>query len=191
MIELLNIDCMEYMAKQPDKIFDLAIVDPPYGIKENAHRAQSRTKLAKTRVYNSTTWDYAIPPAEYFQELFRVSKNQIIWGGNYFIQHLHNTRCMLVWRKLTTGNFADCELAWTSFDTSVREFTFMWNGMLQGKSMDEGHKMNPKKENNEIRIHECQKPVILYKWCLKNYAQGGGKNIRYSWRFGKFGNSLF
>jgi len=174
-IELLNIDCMDYMAGLPDKVFDLAIVDPPYGIKENAHRAQSRTKLAKTKVYNNSTWDNEIPPPLYFKELFRVSKNQIIWGGNYFIENLYNTRCMIVWRKLTTGNFADCELAWTSFNTSVREFTFMWNGMLQGKNMDEGHKMNPNKCNNEERIHECQKPVALYKWLIKNYAISGHK----------------
>lgn len=169
--QVYNMDCLEAMRQMKDKAFDLAIVDPPYGIKESAHRAQSRTKLAKTKCYNASKWDNEIPTPEYFQELFRVSKNQIIWGGNYFIEHLYNTRCMIVWRKLTTGNFADCELAWTSFKTSVREFTFLWNGMLQGRSMAEGHLMQSNKEANEIRIHECQKPVVLYKWLLTNYAQ--------------------
>lgn len=175
MIELLNIDCMEYMTGLPDKAFDLAIVDPPYGIKENAQRAISRTKLAKTRCYGTQLWDMHIPPVEYFDEIFRVSKNQIIWGGNYFLDYLGATRCIIVWRKLTTGNFADCELAWTSFNTSVREFTFMWNGMLQGKSMNNGHKMQPIKANNETRIHPTQKPVVLYEWLIKNYNTGGGK----------------
>src|SRR4051812_49423099 len=116
--EVYNIDCLEYMRSLPDNFFDLAIVDPPYGIKENAQRAISRTKLAKTKCYGSQLWDMAIPDSEYFEQLFRVSKNQIIWGGNYFLDHLGATRCMIVWRKLTTGNFADCELAWTSFKTS-------------------------------------------------------------------------
>lgn len=162
---------MEYMKTIPDKHFDLAIVDPPYGIKESAHRARSRTKLAKTNNHGTQLWDMEIPPAEYFTELFRVSKNQIIWGGNYFIDHLTATRCMIVWRKLTSGNFADCELAWTSFNTSVREFTFMWNGMNQGKSISEGHIMNGNKAQNERRIHPTQKPVALYKWLLRNYAK--------------------
>jgi site-specific DNA-methyltransferase (adenine-specific) len=169
--EVKNIDCIEGMKSFPDKFFDLAIVDPPYGIKESAHRAQSRTKLAKTRCYGSQLWDMNIPSPEYFDQLFRVSKNQIIWGGNYFLDYLGATRCMIVWRKLTTGNFADAELAWTSFKTSVREFTFMWNGMLQGKSINEGHVMQPVKRNNEIRIHPTQKPVALYKWLLSNYAE--------------------
>ena len=173
-IELLNIDCMEYMASLPDNAFDLAIVDPPYGIRESAHKARSRTKLAKTKCYGSQIWDMETPDEKYFEELFRVSKNQIIWGGNYFLDYLGATRCMIVWRKLTTGNFADCELAWTSFKTSVREFTFMWNGMLQGRSIESGHLMQPHKHLNESRIHPTQKPVALYKWLLKNYAMGGG-----------------
>lgn len=175
MIQLLNIDCMEYMASLPDNAFDLAIVDPPYGIKESAIRARSRTKLAKTRCYGTQLWDMEIPPAEYFDQLFRVSKNQIIWGGNYFLDYLGATRCMIVWRKLTTGNFADCELAWTSFPTSVREFTFMWNGMLQGKSMNEGHVVQSVKSKNEKRIHPTQKPVELYRWLLDKYANPGDK----------------
>jgi site-specific DNA-methyltransferase (adenine-specific) len=175
--EVKNIDCIEGMKSFPDKFFDLAIVDPPYGIKESAHRARSRTKLAKTRCYGSQIWDMDIPSAEYFDELFRISKNQIIWGGNYFLDYLGATRCMIVWRKLTTGNFADAELAWTSFKTSVREFTFMWNGMLQGRSIEKGHLMQDNKQMNETRIHPTQKPAALYKWLLSNYAKQGDKII--------------
>ena len=162
--EVFNEDCISGMKRFPDKHFDLAIVDPPYGIKESAHRVNSKTKATKTKEYVSDLWDMDIPSKEYFDQLFRVSKNQIIWGGNYFLDFLGATRCMIVWRKLTTGNFADCELAWTSFDTSVREFTFMWNGMLQGDMKDK-----------EERIHPTQKPVKLYEWLLRNYSNQGDK----------------
>jgi site-specific DNA-methyltransferase (adenine-specific) len=175
MIELIKTDCVKYMKTLPDKAFDLAICDPPYGIRESAHRANLRTKKAKTRCYGSQVWDMKIPSRTYFRELFRVSKHQIIWGGNYFLDHLGATRCMIVWRKLPSGNFADCELAWTSFKTSVREFTYMWNGMNQGRSINEGHLMQGDKSLNEVRIHPCQKPVALYKWLLHNYAQPGWK----------------
>jgi len=168
-------DCVRGMKKYPDQYFDLAIPDPPYGIKESAHRARSRTKLAKTRCYGTAVWDLEVPGVDYWDELFRVSKHQVVWGGNYFLEYLGPTRCMLIWRKLTTGNFADCELAWTSFDTSVREFTFMWNGMLQGRSMTKGHLAQNRKQYNEERIHPTQKPVELYKWVLKNYAKPGDK----------------
>ena len=119
MVELLNVDCMEYMATCPDKQFDLAIVDPPYGIgaAKQIDLGNSNTKIK----HITKDWDNAIPTKNYFNELFRVSKNQIIWGGNYFIEHLRNTRCFIVWDKQNgTNNMADCELAWTSFETSVR-----------------------------------------------------------------------
>ena len=171
MIEILNMDCMDLMAKTPDKFYDLAIVDPPYGIKESAHRNVSRQKLAKTTNYKKEFWDFTIPSAEYFSELQRVSKNQIIWGGNYFLDYLGATRCFLVWDKVNVGtNFADCELAWTSFSTSVRLFSFMWNGMMQGSSLN-GKKCNPIKAENQKRIHPTEKPVKLYEWILKNYSK--------------------
>ncbi len=93
-----------------------------------------------------------------------MSKNQIIFGGNFFLDHLSATSCMIVWDKLNSGNFADFELAWTSFKTAVRKFSFMWNGMLQGDM-----------RNKEKRIHPTQKPVALYEWLLKNYAKPGDK----------------
>jgi len=163
MITFTNEDCMNGMARYPDKYFDLAITDPPYGIGEDGKKNHSRSALAKSKEYIPKQWDRAIPNDDYFQELFRVSKNQIIWGGNYF--NLRPTPCVIVWDKVNgETDFADCELAWTSFQSAVRQFTFMWHGMLQGNMA-----------NKENRIHPTQKPVALYKWLLTNYANPGDK----------------
>ena len=159
MIELLNCDCMEYMATVPDKYFDLAIVDPPYGINASKGTWGSSNK-GKVTDYGKKDWDKEIPSDEYFLGLQRVSKNQIIWGGNYF--GLKPSSCWLVWDKLNSADFADCELAWTSFESAVRKFTYRWNGMLQQNMKDK-----------EIRIHPTQKPVALYNWLLTNYAKKG------------------
>jgi len=164
-IELLNIDCMEYMAKQPDKAFDLAIVDPPYGIGENGDRNASRGGLAVAKYYKAFAGgDAEAPPVEYFNELQRVSKNQIVWGANHFIDRIAKpSSCWVVWDKVTgNSDFADSELAWTSFKTAVRNFRFQWSGMLQGDM-----------KNKEARIHPTQKPVKLYEWLLTNYAKPG------------------
>ena len=161
MIELLNCDCMEYMATVPDKYFDLAIVDPPYGIGD-------KFKGGKTGKMNfneivSKDWDFEKPTTEYWNELKRVSKNQIVWGGNYFVENLKDSACWLVWNKRNgENNNADCELAWTSFKTAVRMFDWKWNGMLQQNMKDK-----------EERIHPTQKPVALYEWLLTNYAKKG------------------
>ncbi len=160
-VELLNIDCMEYMATVPDKAFDLAIVDPPYGIKQDGRNNHTRGKLAKPKDYRGMAkYDDNTPDADYFKELIRVSKNQVIWGGNYFIDHLRATPCFLVWDKDNTGDFADCELAWTSFDTAVRKFKYRWNGMLQERM-----------DNKEERIHPNQKPVDLFRWIIRTYSE--------------------
>jgi site-specific DNA-methyltransferase (adenine-specific) len=173
-------DCMDLMKQYPDKHFDLAIVDPPYGIGEDGGRnntrgsAQGANKFKGTR--NTTgkgipstkfahkEWDNEPPPPEYFEELRRVSKNQIIWGANHFISRIPmDSPCWIVWDKNNgTTDFADCELAWTSFPTAVRKFTFTWNGMLQGNMA-----------LREKRIHPTQKPVALYHWLLQNYAKAG------------------
>ena len=159
--EVFNEDCMVGMARYPDKYFDLAIVDPPYGIGEDGLKNHSRGKATKATKYTPKNWDKEPPQQEYFEELFRVSKNQIIFGANHFIERINkNSSCWIVWNKLNTGDFADCELAWTSFNTAVRKFDFMWNGMLQGDM-----------KNKENRIHPTQKPVRLYDWILKNYAK--------------------
>jgi site-specific DNA-methyltransferase (adenine-specific) len=154
---------MEYMKDQPDNSFDLAIVDPPYGINESGDKSRNRFDAA---VYEKKDWDKSAPDPLYFDELKRVSKNQIIWGANHFIDNfpfMCNSSCWLVWDK-DNGNcdFADCELAYTSFKSAVRKFKFQWAGMLQGDM-----------KNKELRIHPTQKPVKLYEWLLSNYAEKG------------------
>ena len=166
MIEITNEDNMKLMARYPDDHFDLAIVDPPYGIKQDGHRENNRSKLAKSTKYHKALWDQGRPTNEYFNELFRVSKNQIIWGGYHLTDLIIKfSPCWIVWNKHTTGNFADCELAYTSFKTAVRMFDYPWNGFIQGFHGD--------KRKNEIRIHPTQKPVKLYEWILINYANEG------------------
>jgi len=162
---LYNCDCMEYMHGLPDKAFDLAIVDPPYGIGENGDRNASRGKLAVAQNYKPFAGgDADAPPVKYFNELQRVSKNQIIFGANHFIDRIAKpSSCWIVWDKVTgNSDFADSELAWTSFKTAVRNFRFQWSGMLQGDM-----------KNKEQRIHPTQKPVKLYEWLLTNYAKSG------------------
>lgn len=162
-----NRDCMEAMKEFPDKYFDLSVVDPPYGIgAANYKRGGTHygNAVAPSKNYGLKDWDNQAPATDYFAELSRVSKNQIIWGANHF-GNLAPASCWIVWDKLTGENgYADCELAWTSFETAVRKFTFRWQGMLQGNMA-----------NKEERIHPTQKPAALYKWLLKNYAKPGDK----------------
>jgi len=149
---------MKLMGRYEDNHFDLAIVDPPYGI--NMAKGVEVGKW-KRKIHKEKNWDNEIPKKEYFNELFRVSKNQIIWGGNYFIQHLKNTRCFIFWDKKNGDNFmSDGELAWTSFNSSVRRYQY--NHIQEYNAGIE-------------RIHPTQKPVALYKWLLKNYANEGDK----------------
>lgn len=187
--ELYNIDCMELMAMYPDKFFDLAIIDPPYGLGEDGSKYRSRigrgTKQRNGDVHVvrksayadiQSAWDDSPPSKDYFIELFRVSKNQIIWGANHFIANIPNSNspCWIVWDKVNgASHYADCELAWTSYKTAVRQFRFMWQGMFQGKSIEEGHIQQGNKRLNEPRIHPTQKPVALYKWLLSKYAEPG------------------
>jgi site-specific DNA-methyltransferase (adenine-specific) len=162
--EVFNMDCMEGMAKYPDKYFELAIVDPPYGINITTDKIGSNKK-AKTKNYIKKNWDKNYPNDLYFYELIRISKNQIVWGANHFISKIpYDSSCWIVWDKDNSADFADCELAWTSFKSAVRKFKFRWNGMLQENM-----------KNKEIRIHPTQKPVALYKWLLTNYAKQGDK----------------
>jgi site-specific DNA-methyltransferase (adenine-specific) len=163
---ITNEDNMALMSRYPDNYFDLAIVDPPYGIGEDGGDKKRGTKGIKTPIYTKKYWDTTTASKKYFKELKRISKNQIVWGANHFIENLMatNSSCWIVWDKDNTGDFADCELAWTSFKTAVRKFEFRWNGMLQGDM-----------KNKEIRIHPTQKPVALYKWLLDKYAKQGDK----------------
>ena len=163
----LNIDCMEYMATLPDNAFDLAIVDPPYGIGESGANNHTRSKLAVAKDYKPFAGDdLKAPDKEYFEQLMRVSKNQIIFGANHFISKIpFDSHCWIVWDKENGENdFADCELAWTSFNSAVRKFEFRWAGMLQQNM-----------KTKEFRIHPTQKPVALYAWIFKNYAKPGFK----------------
>lgn len=156
-IQLINADCMDVLRELPDNAFDLAIVDPPYS---NAGGEVERTGGSWAKKYgkNIKRWDIA-PSAEYFEQLMRVSRNQIIWGGNYF--QLPPTRCFVIWKKLTISEsftMSMCEYAWTSFDANAKVFECM-----------------PQGKPGEQRIHPCQKPVELYTWLLKRYAKAGDK----------------
>ncbi|MGO5027263.1 MULTISPECIES: DNA methyltransferase [Agathobaculum] len=160
-----NMDCMEYMRTLPDKAFDLACVDPMYGIGENGAKSGSRAKLAKRIDYKPVCDDP--PTEEYFAELFRVSKHQVIWGANHFIAAFgKNASCWLVWDKNNGDtNYADCELAWTSFPGAVRKFKYLWAGMRQERQG----------KNHQFRIHPCEKPIALYAWIFSRYAKPGDK----------------
>lgn len=160
-IKLFNECNMEVMARYPDGYFDLAIVDPPYGLNIAKTGSIGRDK------FNAKDWDAAIPSDDYFKELLRVSKNQIIWGGNYF-PYLWGKGCkgFICWNKLNHhDNRADVEMAWTSFNRLVKYLEYMWDGNrygTKGNIQGVGQK--------SIRIHPTEKPVHLYKWLLKEYA---------------------
>lgn len=150
-------DCMDYMRSLPDNAFDLAVVDPPYS-KAGGNVGRTGGTWAAKYGTSIRNWDIA-PSDEYFKELFRVSRNQIIWGGNYF--NLPPTRCFLIWRKLSISeNFtmAMAEYAWTSFDGNAKVFDCA-----------------PQGNKNDPRIHPCQKPISLYKWILERYAKQGDR----------------
>ena len=154
---------MDLMARYEDNYFDLAIVDPPYGIDVTNQSQGKGGGVAKKIEYKKTDWDKIAPNQTYFKELKRVSKNQIIWGANHFIENIPNANssCWVVWDKDNgSTDFADCELAYTSFNTAVRKIKWKWSGMLQQDM-----------KNKEIRIHPTQKPVKLYEWLLMNYAK--------------------
>lgn len=170
MLQITNEDNMALMARYPDKYFDLAIVDVPYGIGASNYirgGTQYGNSKAKCKSYTKKDWDKSSPSEEYWSELFRVSKNQIVWGANHFIESLpYNSSCWIVWDKDNGegSGYADCELAWTSFKTAVRRFKWRWAGMLQEKM-----------GNKQVRIHPTEKPFELYKWLLDKYAKPGDK----------------
>ena len=153
------IDCMEYMATLPDKAFDLAIVDPPYGIARFGNRVEVSNRICKEAKINK--WDIK-PPDEYFAELFRVSKNQIIWGANNF--NLPNTEYFIVWDKhQTVENFASAEYAWTNCKMPAKVFHYSIHQVMSDRKEECG------------KIHPTQKPVALYEWLLGTYAKPGDK----------------
>jgi site-specific DNA-methyltransferase (adenine-specific) len=165
--EVKNMDCVEGMRAFPDGFFDLAICDPPYGInfgqfnRTNKDGAGNRVKANK---YKNGSWDEATPDIQYFNELRRVSKHQIIWGGNYYFDVLGNSKGLICWYKhQPVSNFSDCEYAWCSMNKPAKVFDFPYYGGIEGKTS-----ASPK-------IHPTQKPIALYKWLLENYAKKGDK----------------
>ena len=160
--KLYNMDCMEGMKDIPDKYFELAIVDPPYGLnfgEYNRTNKDSKGNRYKANKYHNADWDKEIPTEEYFNELFRISQNQIIWGGNYF--KLPTTQGFIFWYKRNpVNNFSDGEYAWTSFQKPAKCFDYAYYGNINAEP---------------FRIHPTQKPVKLYKWLLHNYAKQGDK----------------
>jgi site-specific DNA-methyltransferase (adenine-specific) len=162
MIEMLNCDCMDYMRGLPDKAYDLAIVDPPYGIGENWKKDPHSPRYR----HNSTYKNKNIPDKKYFSELFRVSKNQIIWGGNYYTKYLEPRNSWLVWDKMRSfdvQHMAEGELAWTSFNEPLQFIRLLWNGACVCEK--------------RYGTHPHEKPVALYKWLLSRYAKPGDRII--------------
>jgi site-specific DNA-methyltransferase (adenine-specific) len=171
--QIIHADCMDIMPDIPDKYFELAIVDPPYGIGAGTQSFTREGKQTGKSLcisglgYKKSEWDSLIPTQKYFNELYRISQDQIIWGGNYYIENLKNTSCVIIWDKDNGNNlYADCEIACTSFDIAIRKIKFKWHGMLQENM-----------KQKEIRIHPTQKPIALYRWLLQNYAKPGDKII--------------
>ena len=161
MITATNEDCMDLLKRTPDKYFELSIVDPPFGIGANKEKEHNGWKS-----YGVKEWDNKIPNKDYFAELFRVSRNQIVWGGNYMTEFLPPKMCWLMWDKGQRDfSLADGELAWTSFDKALRIF-----------NMPRASAMKDAKDNGG-KIHATQKPVKLYEWILMNYAKEGDKIV--------------
>lgn len=180
MIDIKIGDFLDILKLYPNKYFDLVLTDPPYGIGEKSANNRSRkrkvgyTKNIKTNWHSSQkaapvlemeyNWDHKLS-LEHINEILRVSKNQIIFGGNYYADWLPPSPCWIIWdKKNGNSDFADCELAWTSFKSSVRMFSYRWNGMLQEDM-----------KNKERRVYPTQKPVALFKWILSNYCKPGWK----------------
>lgn len=175
MTNAYNIDCMEAMRDIPDKYFNLAVCDPPYfsGPEKRGYYGKSGGGVGGRRDYEICPC-WAIPESRYFKEIKRVSKHFIIWGCNYFNFHFPPGR--IIWDKCNgESSFSDGEIAATDCHDSVRLFRYMWNGMMQGKSVAEGHVMQGNKKMNEKRIHPTQKPVALYTWIFGRYANPGDK----------------
>lgn len=174
-----NMNCMDGMAQFPDGYFDLAVVDPPYfsGPEKRGFYGRRDGGILRHRVdYEISKEAWEIPDEQYFEELFRVAKRYIVWGCNYFQYNFASGR--IVWDKCNSGSsFSDCELAATNIHNSVRLFRYMWNGMMQGKSIAEGYIAQGNKQKNEVRIHPTQKPVALYDWIFQKYAEPGFKVI--------------
>jgi site-specific DNA-methyltransferase (adenine-specific) len=158
-IEITNEDNMELMKRFPDNYFDLAVVDPPYGLGMDKSRNSNKGNKAGFKIYHDTDWDCKSPDKEYFDELLRVSKNQIVWGANHFISKIpYDSSCWIVWdKKNGDSDNADAELAWASFKTAVRKYSIHISTTFKN------------------RIHPTQKPIELYEWIFTKYAEPNQK----------------
>jgi len=159
-------DCLDVMREMPDKCVDLVLTDPPYGIGIDAGGFGRTKNIPHTKFDFTAQWDSTPPPEEVFKEMRRVSKNQIIFGGNYFINYLTPTPCYLIWDKrcgvIPERTYADCEMAWSSFEKPARIYRFIWDGFIQGDM-----------QNKEKRIHPTQKPVALIEKIIQDYSKPG------------------
>jgi len=166
-INLYNTDCLPAMQKMADNQYDLAIVDPPYGldiVEKSSRLGKSKDQWksgGRFKYYKYSNWDKNTPNDKYFNELLRISKNQIIWGWNFFSYNFSKSKCFIVWNKIGRDDRADGELAWTSFDKPAKIFDYS--------------RADAYINDCDIKIHPTQKPVKLYKWLLKNYAKQGDK----------------
>jgi DNA modification methylase len=150
-------DCLEFMRTLPDGSVDAVVTDPPYGIGESGRKNATRSNVAAARDYGDYKWDAVRIDRVAFDEMRRVSLHQVVFGGNYYTDYLTPSSSWIVWDKKNTGDFADCELAWTSHKKAVRKFAWMWNGMI--------------KQQPEERFHPTQKPLALMKWVIENYTK--------------------
>jgi len=160
--KLYNGDCLEVMQEMDDNGIDLVLTDPPYGIKTAMTGKTGKVgggHVVPSTEYGYQEWDKKIPNKIYFDEMKRIGKNQIIFGGNYFAEYLDNSPCWIVWDKHITGNFADCELAWTSFKRAIKRYSILWNGMLRV-------------EKEYKRTHPTQKPIRLFCHILEDFTKG-------------------
>lgn len=193
MTRVFNMDCMAFMQSCQDKAFDIAIVDPPYfkGPEKRGYYGAKISRHGVKRIDYPTTETWHVPKQDYFEQLKRIAQNWIIWGFNYYeFCHLgafktprresiaefiaNNPKGWIIWDKLNGDtSFNDYELAFTSYDRPTVVFTFLWRGMMQGKSIKEGAVMQGNKALNEKKIHPTQKPTALYKWLFMNYVQKG------------------
>jgi site-specific DNA-methyltransferase (adenine-specific) len=166
-IRLYNMDCMEAMKNMTDKAFDLAIVDPPYGLDINTQKGSVIANKSINPTFNKKNWDKKMPQQEYFDELIRVSMKYVIWGGNYFLDYLGFCKAPVIWNKQNGDSmYADGEMAWTGgvdIPRNLKIFNHQWCGAFKAS------------ERGNVNIHPTQKPVALYKWLLKNYAKPGDK----------------
>lgn len=188
-------DNMDVMKKFPDKYFDLCVADPPYfsGPERRKYYGKAKSTTGVLRHEYPVTDKWTVPGAEYFREIQRISKKYIIFGCNYFDFVFDPGR--IVWDKCNgSSTFSDCEIAATNCHDSVRLFRYMWNGMMQGKSVTEGATMRGNKKLNDVRIHPTQKPIDLYRWIFAKYTEpgykvfdpnvGSGTSRRAAWEMG-------